>query len=245
MPPLIHDLKHEIISAGGVGGRGGASKKKGATTLHITEFLKPEISSWADDDPDNDDSTQLFCCLSISTSRKKIYVVVVLKYSQLAVPTLPTAPGGGSSTYSSNSGAPPSADISRLPSRPPFKAFVGNLAFNATAEDVGTFFYPTFAVRHCKRHSCCCYPSHCNLTRVGAWVHVWGTFPLALTLTTATQVTDVLILKHEDTGNVRGSFVEFETQDDLKGALGMNGQVRRIASARLTQVSSQSDVCHL
>ena len=39
------------------------------------------------------------------------------------------------------------------------------------------------------------------------------------------QVVDVLILKHEDTGNVKGAFVEFETQDDLRGALAHNGAV--------------------
>ena len=40
------------------------------------------------------------------------------------------------------------------------------------------------------------------------------------------QVVNVHILKHLDTGRVKGAFVEFATQEDLRGGLSMSGQVR-------------------
>lgn len=41
------------------------------------------------------------------------------------------------------------------------------------------------------------------------------------------QVEDVHILKHADTGRVKGAFVEFATQEDLQGGLTMSGHVSR------------------
>lgn len=52
------------------------------------------------------------------------------------------------------------------------------------------------------------------------------------------QVTDVHVLKHDDTGNAKGCFVEFETRDDLEKALLKSGTVRR-QCARHTAASAQ------
>lgn len=50
----------------------------------------------------------------------------------------------------------------------------------------------------------------------------------------ASQVVDVRVLRHHDTGNVKGCFVEFETREDLERALHKNGTVRpEMVSRRL------------
>lgn len=46
----VHNHAH---CAGGSAAKGGPPKKKG-TTLPLTSFLKPEMSSWADDDPESE-----------------------------------------------------------------------------------------------------------------------------------------------------------------------------------------------
>ena len=51
------------------------------------------------------------------------------------------------------------------------------------------------------------------------------------------QVTDVHVLKHDDTGNAKGCFVEFETRDDLEKALLKSGTVRQ-QRARHTAASA-------
>ena len=62
------------------------------------------------------------------------------------LPPLPTAPGETSkippSTFAASTG--PSRP---LPSRPPYKVFIGNVPFDATEDDMGTIFYPELAVR--------------------------------------------------------------------------------------------------
>lgn len=40
--------------AGAAAATKASSGKKKGTTLHLTSFLKPEVTSWADDDPEND-----------------------------------------------------------------------------------------------------------------------------------------------------------------------------------------------
>ena len=46
-------LDWESCLHAGTAAKGQAAKKKG-TTLPLTAFLKPEVTSWADDDPEND-----------------------------------------------------------------------------------------------------------------------------------------------------------------------------------------------
>ncbi len=62
------------------------------------------------------------------------------------LPPLPTAPGETSkippSTFAASTG--PSRP---LPSRPPYKVFIGNVPFDATEDDMGMIFYPELAVR--------------------------------------------------------------------------------------------------
>ena len=62
------------------------------------------------------------------------------------VPALPTAPTGGAGSYGAPTKPVVEPDVSRLPSRPPFKAFVGNLAYDVTAQEVGEYFFQHYQV---------------------------------------------------------------------------------------------------
>ena len=62
------------------------------------------------------------------------------------LPALPTAPGAGPSYASGAAGASLTAPSRALPDDPPFKVFIGNIPYDATAQQMGEVFYPELQV---------------------------------------------------------------------------------------------------
>ena len=132
------------------------------------------------------------------------------------LPPLPTAPGETSkippSTFAASTG--PSRP---LPSRPPYKVFIGNVPFDATEDDMGTIFYPELSVRK----------APLSAGRLSAIMSATSKPPAGLPLQCLAlmQVVSCHIIKHRDTQKPRGCFVEFETREDLEKALKKDGTV--------------------
>ena len=64
------------------------------------------------------------------------------------VPFLPTAPGEGLAHAGRVSGASTPATSRPLPEHPPFKVFIGNIPYDAAAQEMGEVFHPELQVSH-------------------------------------------------------------------------------------------------
>ncbi len=62
------------------------------------------------------------------------------------VPFLPTAPGEGQAGAGRASGTSSLATSRPLPANPPFKVFIGNIPYDATAQEMGEVFHPDLQV---------------------------------------------------------------------------------------------------
>jgi translation initiation factor 4B len=94
---------------------------------------------------------------------------------------------------------PPREDLP-LPTQPPFTAFVGNLAFDLTESELGDYFTPLRV---------CIKPPF-----------------LQQHLIFVNQVKSVKIIKDREDKPKGFGYVEFESVDDLKEALGKSGSVK-------------------
>ncbi len=71
------------------------------------------------------------------------------------LPPLPTAPGEGPAHAGGLSGTAMSAPSRALPDSPPFKVFIGNIPYDATAQQMGEVFYPELQVSTTPRIAWC------------------------------------------------------------------------------------------
>ncbi len=110
-----------------------------------------------------------------------------------------------------------------LPTQPPYKAYLKNLPFNVTEEDLVGFFRDlTVRLQHVL--ALCSCP--CLLRAVLVCMVQLVTRVLLLILSRPhAQVQDVHLLTHQDTGKLRGCFVAFATAEEVGLAVARDGSV--------------------